>query len=366
MKIAFIGMGKISKESRDVRQNLLYEVTKKLYHQYNTPIVIVCDKEYKPFGEMEGIEFVPSRYSQSQNPLMFYYDSLQKAIKCSDIIYSFGFWGGVFSFLIPCNKKLITAIDRIAYQSDKNSKLMRILLKLFYARAFQKSDVVVCNSYALERYLIASYQLKNTKVIEYGVHINRHLEHQNYQSTTLLKHYNLIPKSYHLIIAPLKPTNAIDTMIQGYQRSSRHYPLVIVGKLHKSLYCKKLKNIANLSVIFIEDREKKEDLDILRANATSYFHGDSVGNDAHALLQAMASKRIILAHDTLFNREFLGEYGLYWRSPNELNELIKKVESDPVRYHHYTQSNYKKIITYYNWREIAKRYYKLFKALSPL
>ncbi|GEM_PF-2533642 len=28
MKIAFIGIGKINKESRDVRQNLLHEVTK--------------------------------------------------------------------------------------------------------------------------------------------------------------------------------------------------------------------------------------------------------------------------------------------------------------------------------------------------
>ena len=145
MKIAFIGIGKVSKESHDVHQNLLYEMAKKLYHQYDTKVAIVCDKEYEPPKQMsaiEGIEFIYSNYSQSKNPVLFHYDSLQKAIKHSDIIYSFGFLGGIFSFLIPSSKKLITNIDRVVYQGDNISVLMRIASKLFYYLASKKSDVL--------------------------------------------------------------------------------------------------------------------------------------------------------------------------------------------------------------------------------
>ncbi|MBN2825219.1 MAG: glycosyltransferase [Campylobacterales bacterium] len=364
MKIAFIGIAKVAKDSSDIRQRLVYEIAKKLYHQYNMEIIVICDKEYQAHTDMEGVTFIHSNYSQSKNALMFYYDSLQKAIKASDIIYSFGYLGGVFSFLVPSNKKLITNIDRIAYRGHKINKVTTQIFKLFYYLTSKHSDVLLCNSYALEQYLLETYAPKNTKVIEYGAHINHSIKRSDYKSTSLLKHYNLIKNSYHLVIATLKSSNNIDIIIQGYQRSSRQYPLVVVGKLRKTLYCRKLKKIANLSVIFIENISKKEDLDILRANATSYIHGDTLGNDSHRLLESMASQNIILAHDNLFNREFLGEYGLYWRSPNDLNKVLNKVEQNPIRYHHNREHNYKKIITYYNWREIAKRYYKLFKDVA--
>ena len=364
MRVVFIGIEGIGKESMDIRQRFVYEVAKKLIHQYGMDVTVVCDKEYQSQKDTNGIKLLYSDYSKSKNELMFYYDSLKKALKHGDIIYSFGYLGGIFSFLIPKDKKFITNIDRLVYKSNKINIAREYLFKLFYYLASQSSDILLCNSYALEQYLLETYASKNTKVIEYGAHINRYLGNFDRKSKSLLAHYNLMKNNYHLVIASPKAQNSTEIIIQGYQRSSRYHPLVIVGQMKKSLYCYRLKKIANLSVIFIEEIHTKEELDILRANAAHYIHGDTLGNDSHRLLEAIAAKKSILAHDNPFNREFLGEYGLYWRSPNELNRVINKVESQPIRYERNIEYNYKKIITYYNWREISKRYYKLFKDLA--
>jgi len=367
MKIAFIGISGIKERSIDIRETLVYEVATRLISKYQIEVSVICDKEFKKecgLDEIEGIKLIYSKYSKRKNAIMFYHDSIYKARKESDIIYSFGFWGGLFSFLVPHNKVFVTNIDRILYKSSPNEKISNKLLKFFYHLSSKHSDILLCNSYSLEQYMIENYAPKNTKVIEYGVNINPHLNQENHKTKSILKHYNLIKNNYHLVVASLQPQNSIDTIIQGYQRSSRLYPLVIVGEIRKKLYYKKLKKIANLSVIIIDDIEHQEDIDILRANATSFIHGDTLGNVSHSLLEAMSAQKIILAHDNVFNREFLGEYGLYWRSPNELNRVINKVEETPLRYEKNIEYNYKRIITYYNWKNTSKRYYKLFKDIS--
>lgn len=367
MKVTFIGISGIQRRATDIRQSLIYEVGTRLAQKYGLDVSVVCDKEFKinyGLDEIDGIKLIYSNYSKKKSALMFYYDSIQKARNHSDVIYSFGFLGGLFRFLIPQKQKLITNIDRILYKSQSTNFVMNSFLKLLYHLTSKQSDTLLCNSYSLEQFMIETYAPKNTKVIEYGANVNPYIDQENHKTQSILKHYNLIKNSYHLVVASLKIHNSIDTIIQGYQRSSRLYPLVIIGKMDKKLYYKKLKKIANLSVIFIENIASQEEIDILRANAISYIHGDTLGNASHSLLEAMASKKTIIAHDNLFNREFLGEYGFYWRSPNELNRAINKVEESPLRYEQNIEHSYKKIITYYNWKNTTKRYYKLFKDIS--
>jgi rhamnosyltransferase len=364
MKIAFIGISGIKKQSIDIRESFVYEVASRLVNKYQYEVSVICDRDFKEqngANEIEGVEIIYSKYSKAKHAFLFYRDSIYKARRHSDIIYSFGFLGGLYSFLVPQNKALITNIDRIVYKSIDANWMVHNILRLFYHLASKHSDILLCNSYSLEQYMMEHYKPKNTKVIEYGVNINPYIAQENHKIHSILKHYNLIKNNYHLVVASYKVENSIDTIIQGYQRSSRLYPLVIVGEIRKKLYFKKLKKIANLSVIFIHDITDQEAIDILRANATSVIHGDTLGNASHSLLEAMASQNIILAHDNLFNREFLGTFGLYWRSPNELNRLINKIEETPMRYEQNIEHNYKRIITYYNWRDITKRYSKLFK-----
>lgn len=56
-----------------------------------------------------------------------------------------------------------------------------------------------------------------------------------------------------------------------------------------------------------------------------YFHGHTVGGTNPALVQAMASACAIVAVDTPFNREVLGEAGIYCDATPE--DILNKVQT---------------------------------------
>jgi rhamnosyltransferase len=54
---------------------------------------------------------------------------------------------------------------------------------------------------------------------------------------------------------------------------------------------------------FADGIYNKEDLNTLRFSCKAYIHGHSVGGTNPSLLEAMANRNIILAHNNVFNRE---------------------------------------------------------------
>ena len=61
----------------------------------------------------------------------------------------------------------------------------------------------------------------------------------------------------------------------------------------------------------------KNKLMLLRAACLTYLHGHSVGGTNPSLLEAMGSKNICICHDNKFNREVIGDNGLFFN--NEIN-----------------------------------------------
>ncbi len=76
----------------------------------------------------------------------------------------------------------------------------------------------------------------------------------------------------------------------------------------------------------------------------------------------MASEAFIVAHDNIFNRSILGKDALYFKSEQDVADIIKNYPSDlrPI----ITENNLKKIKTSFQWHIIAKQYLDLFQELS--
>ena len=64
-----------------------------------------------------------------------------------------------------------------------------------------------------------------------------------------------------------------------------------------------------------------------------YLHGHSVGGTNPSLLEAMKSKNICICHDNKFNREVIGDNGLFFNNEINLSQHIIDVE---------TQNNFSK------------------------
>ncbi len=149
-------------------------------------------------------------------------------------------------------------------------------------------------------------------------------------------------------------------IIQGYLGSSLERPLVIVG------------NVGNVFGQLLQARYQQPSLRFagavydpgqinnLRYYSALYFHGHSVGGTNPSLLEAMACRCNIVAHDNIFNRAVLTDCARYFSDAAGITSLIGETFPND-----YAQRNMDKIKEQYHWPAIINEYEQLFhKALE--
>ena len=78
----------------------------------------------------------------------------------------------------------------------------------------------------------------------------------------------------------------------------------------------------------------------------------------------MAAGNAILARDTESNREVLGEAGLYWETPQQLAEMLKRVWVDEAKPQRLQEAKRARPAERYNWEKVTSWYLELCEA-SP-
>ena len=365
-KIAFIG-------SRGIPANyggfetFLEEVSKTIQQNANFQIIVVSDLEQKiklkGLKNYFGIKILYSKYSKSKNPLLFNFDSMRKVWN-ADIIYCCGV-GNAFSVFLPFlfRKKYITNPDGIGWKRLKYSSFGRTILKVMFMITSAFSPYIICDSKEIEKILRKKFfRKKNITTIEYGAHINKTVHLQNSVTRSILEKYNLTSMKYHLVVSRLEPENNIDTIIIGYSKNTRKFPLIIVGNISQTKYVRNLTDLQNKEVTFVGGIYDSNELNVIRSNAYSYIHGHSVGGTNPSLLEAMASKNLCVCHENEFNKGLVGKDGFYFKTSTEISSIFEKIEEsnlDAMR-----GRVYEKIRDYYNWENITNLYISYFQKIS--
>ena len=96
----------------------------------------------------------------------------------------------------------------------------------------------------------------------------------------------------------------------------------------------------------------------LRSNARVYIHGHSAGGTNPSLVEAMNLSLPILAFDCVYNRATTEEKCLYWKTSDDLQDLMKN-ESDKFEKIASEMGEAGKHL--YSWEKIARQYNKLYK-----
>ena len=113
----------------------------------------------------------------------------------------------------------------------------------------------------------------------------------------------------------LVPENHIERIAEEYARTDSDEPLIVAGEAnYRSPTARRLAELAR-----VDDRIRpighvgqRATFSALLGGARLYVHGHSVGGINPSLLEAMAAGANILALDTVFNREALGDAGGYF------------------------------------------------------
>lgn len=275
-----------------------------------------------------------------------------------DIILQLGYTSSsIWGWLLPKNAVVTTNMDGLEWKRTKYSKQVQKFLLWAERLAVKYSDHLIADSRGIQDYLKKKYAI-DSQYIPYGADV---IQRPNVDA---LKEYNLTEYDYSLLIARLEPENSIETILDGVTMSELKQTFLVIGK-HNTKYGEYLKvkynNFENIKFLGgIYDMNK---LNSLRYFSNVYFHGHTVGGTNPSLLEAMASNCLICANDNPFNRYILEEDGLYFRSPVDVDVILRTTKKQHVNFQGMLIRNEEKLIATYSWDNIVNQYLTHFKAI---
>lgn len=177
----------------------------------------------------------------------------------------------------------------------------------------------------------------------------------------------LTHRGYVLAVARFVPENTIPEFVESAARIAETIPVVIVGS---SGYGGPLEaEVARLAesnarVTWLGHISDDQRLLSLWQHAAVYFHGHSVGGTNPTLVQAMAMGTPVVARDTVYNREVLGDGGVFCAPDSDsIGTAVIQLAKDPTEQERISRVNFARSRDRYTWEAVCAAYDR---ALSEL
>lgn len=274
-----------------------------------------------------------------------------------DILLQLGYTSNsIWYWKWPMNSINIVNMDGLEWKRSKYKKLTRRFLKYAEYLAAKNAHHLVADSIGIQKYLREEYG-KDSTFIAYGADLFESTD------TSVLENYDLKPKQYLLLIARMEPENNIETVIKGFIATPQIYPLIIIGGFQNKYGQELFKKYDGEKIKFTGAIYDLNALNILRYNSALYFHGHSVGGTNPSLLEAMACRCNIAAHENIFNKAILTDSAYYFSTSGEVKNIIN-LERDETIIQQRAEANATKIKTLYNWDKIIELYEQLFLEMT--
>ena len=224
------------------------------------------------------------------------------------------------------------------------------------------SDLVVCDSKNIEKYIQQEYGVKNTTFIAYGAETEpSKCSEEKYEKWLLEK--GLGRGEYYLIVGRFVPENNYETMIKEYMKSKTKKDFAIITNALQKELEEKLGYQKDPRIKFVGTVYDQELLKKIREEAYGYFHGHEVGGTNPSLLEALGSTKLNLLLKVGFNEEVAEDSALYWtKEPGNLAALIDRCEG--IDRAVLGRKAKERIKTAYSWEYISDRYAEIWKVHS--
>lgn len=175
-------------------------------------------------------------------------------------------------------------------------------------------------------------------------------------------------RGYVLVVARFVPENSVPQFFQAVPAIADRYPVVIVGSAGYGgeLDAAAASLVENYtSVSWLGHVSDDALLLSLWQHAGVYFHGHSVGGTNPALVQAMAAGAPVLARDTVYNREVLGQHGKYVAAdPQSITDEILQMMSNVAALDTTADLNLERAMKHYAWTDICAKYEQCLRAMA--
>lgn len=263
--------------------------------------------------------------------------------------------------------------DGHEWMRAKWSKLVRKYWKMSEQMMVKWSDLVICDSKTIEKYIHECYDRKGIKgrnpktaFIAYGAETRKSkLADDDERLLSWYKSKSLKAHEYYLVVGRFVPENNYETMIREFMQSSSQRDFAIITNVNNKFLDElesKLRFRSDSRIKFVGTVYDQELLMKIRENAYGYFHGHEVGGTNPSLLEALGSTDLNLLLNVGFNKEVAEDAAIYWSKKNgNLASLIDKADKiNAQKRAEYGRKAKQRIKDVYSWQCICDKYENIF------
>ena len=271
-----------------------------------------------------------------------------------DIILMLGYTSSsVWKNWYPKNSVVITNMDGLEWKRSKYSPLVKKFLLYAEKLAIRSNSFFVADSPAIKKYLDEKYKI-DCKYISYGAEVSNEINENVFDEYQISKH------KYFLLIARMEPENNIEVILDGFHRTHDDKTFIVIGNIKNKFgryLTNKYKNDERIKFAGpIFDNPK---VSALITYSCIYFHGHSVGGTNPSLLEAMAGKALIAAHNNPFNKAVLNNDAIFFNDASDIYKIIT-TSTRAEREELMISTNFNKINAEFNWERIVHCYEQYF------
>ena len=250
--------------------------------------------------------------------------------------------------------------DGHEWKRAKWNKLVRAYWKKSEELMVKKSDLIICDSINIEKYIKESYGVDNTTFIAYGAETRKSIgAEERYEKWLAEK--GLRDGEFYLVVGRFVPENNYETMIREFMKSNSRKDFALItnvdegflGELEQRTGFRKDKRIKFVGTVYDAELLMK-----IREQAYGYFHGHEVGGTNPSLIEALGSTELNLLLKVGFNEEVGLDSALYWTKENgDLAKLIDKADGmERETRLEYGRKAKERVKRAYSWQFICDRY----------
>lgn len=259
--------------------------------------------------------------------------------------------------------------DGHEWKRAKWNKVIRLYWKISEKLMVKYSDLLICDSKNIEKYIQEDYRQYNPKTtfIAYGADTQKSkLNDDDNNLINWYKEKNVKKKEYYLVVGRFVPENNYETMITEFMKSKTNKALVLITNVEKNKFYEELKQKTNFDndprIKFVGTIYNQELLKKIRENAYGYLHGHEVGGTNPSLLEALATTDLNILLDVGFNREVGMNGAVYFNKENKnLSNIINNLDNNDEEC--IEKLSYKaksRVLHEYTWKKIINDYEMLF------
>jgi glycosyltransferase involved in cell wall biosynthesis len=341
-------------------ETLVNYITKDLNQNFN--ITVYCSTKSYPnklvtYNDCK-LHYINLKANGIQS-ILYDIRAIFHAIKYADILLILGVSGCIVLPFIKLfsKKKIIVNIDGLEWKRQKWSWLAKMVLKLSERFAISTADAVIADNKAIRDYVKQTYR-KKAHLISYG---GDHCIAKPPSQKTLKK-YLFLNAQYAFKVCRIEPENNVEIILEAFAQSNK-IPLVLIGNWSNSNFGieMRLKYDSISNIYLLDPIYDQSILDQIRSNCEIYVHGHSAGGTNPSLVEAMSLGLPTLCFDVNYNIETTENAALYFKSSDDLINLIKSTSKVELKQIGLKMKNI--ALKRYKWSIISKQYEELFNII---